>query len=187
MKKLILVATMLAAVCAQAEMKVGTVDLLKLVRNHSSYDSNHQLLETTQKDYQKKLDKMKDAAESLANEGKKMAEQARSPMLAAAAKQKLEKDLADLQQKFMAAQQELRVEAVRSERELSDLEGRLMKSTTDDINAKLQAFAVQNGYDLILNETACPYAKKELDVTNEVLKSMGVDPAKAKEFSDEGK
>ena len=187
MKRMILVAMMMAAVCAQAETKIGTVNMLKLVRNHSSYEANQQLLQTTQKDYQKKLDKLKEAAESLANEGKKMAEQARSPMLAAAAKAKLEKDLADMQQKFMQAQQDLRAEAMRSEQELSDLESRLLKATTDDLNTRLQSFAVQNGYAMIVNVTACPYADKKLDVTDEVLKSMGVDPTKAKEFSDEGK
>lgn len=187
MKTLIMAAVLAVAAVAQAECKIGTVDMLKLVRNHTSYDSNRTLLTETQKDYQKKIDRMKDEIDSIQEEGKKLSEKLRNPMLAAAAKTKTEKEMAEVQSKYLNAQQRFRTEAMRSEQELADLEARLLKATTEDLTAKLQTFAEANGYDLIVNVTACPFASPKLDVTTEVLKSMGIEGDNIKEFGDEGK
>ena len=59
MKKFVYLTAMVAAMAASAEMKVGTVDLMLLVRNHPNYDSNKALLTSTDKDYQKKLEGVK--------------------------------------------------------------------------------------------------------------------------------
>ena len=187
MKKLIMVAAIAAAICAQAETKVGTVDMLKLVRNHASYDSNRTLLTDTQKDYSKKLEKIKTELEELQKDGQKKADQYRNPMMAQAAKDKLEKELTEIQQKLMQGQQRLRNEAMRSEEEMQKLETRLLKAASDDIRKKLADFAKQAGYTIILDASACPYADKSTDVTDAMLKVMGVDPTKAREATDEGK
>ena len=55
MKKFIFPLVIVAAIAATAAMKVGSVDLMLLVRNHPNYDSNKALLKSTDKDYQKKL------------------------------------------------------------------------------------------------------------------------------------
>ena len=187
MKKLLMGLALAAAMAAQAECKVGTIDMLKLVRNHSSYDSNKTLLSETQKDYQKKIDRMKEEIDSIQEEGKKLSEKLRNPMLAEAAKKKTEKELGDMQNKYISAQQRFRSEAMRSEQELADLETRLLKATTEDLQTKIKAFAEKNGYDLILNVTACPFASDKLDVTLEVLKEMGIEGEQVKEFGDEVK
>ena len=85
MKRLVLAVTMAVAASSFAE-KFGTVDMLLLVRNHPNYDSNKTLLTSTDKDYQKKLDAIKGEGEKLQDEGKKLAEQLRNPMLIAKAK-----------------------------------------------------------------------------------------------------
>ena len=74
--------------------------------------------------------------------------------------------------------------------DLQALEGRLLKATTEDLRKRINAFAESEGYDLIVDATAAPFSKKELDVTPEILKAMGVDPEKAleqKDSDDEGK
>ena len=184
-KVLTMVAVAGAAMVAQA--KIGTVDMLKLVRNHASYETNKTLLTETQNDYQKNIDRIKDEIDSLQEEGKKLTEKVRNPMLAAKAKEQLEKELGAVQNKYIAAQQKFRSEAMRSEQELADLEARLLKTTTEDLQKKITAFAKENGYEMIVNVTACPYASPEIDVTAAVLKAMGVDVEKAREWTDEGK
>ena len=190
MKKLVFCAMSLAAAVAFGEMKIGTVDMLTLVRNHKSYETNKQTLTDTEKDYQKKLDREKGELEKIQDDGRKLAEQTRNPMLSEAAKQKLEKDLMDIQTRFLQGQQRLRQEAMRSQQELQDLEGRLLKRTTEDLRKNINDFAESNGYDFIFDASAVPFAKRAYDVTPGVLKKMGVDPAKAvtaKAKSDEGK
>lgn len=180
MKKIALIAALISALGASAGMKFASVDLLVLARNHPNYDSNKELLQSTEKDYQKKLDAMKSELEKVQEEGKTLAEQSRNPMLAAAAKQKLEKDLIDVQNRFLAGQQRLRNEAMRSQQDLQDLEARLLKATTADLRKRIGRYAEKNGYDFIFDANAAPYARKSYDVTDAMLKEMGVDPAEAR-------
>ena len=186
-KNLIFAAVVLtAAMSASADMKVGVVDLMVLIRNHPNYDSNKELLTSTDKDYKKKLEGIKSEGEALQEEGKKLAEQVRSPILAVKAKADMEKQLMDIQQKLMGIEQRYRSEALRCRQDLQDLEGRLLKTTTDDIRKRIAKFAEDKGYDFVFDKTATPFAKADYDVTDEMLTAMNVDPKTAK-GRDEGK
>ena len=185
-KKFVFAMALVAAMAASAEMKVGTVDLMLLVRNHPNYDSNKTLLTSTDKDYQKKLEGIKSEGEKLQNEGKQLMDQMRNPMLTAKAKVDIEKQIEDIQKKLTVIAQRLQSESMRCRQDLQDLEGRLFKTTTEDLRKRLGAYAGENGYDFICDATAVPYAKPEYDVTDEMLKKLGVDPKEAK-GRDEGK
>ena len=169
-----------------AETKFGTVDMMMLVRNHPNYDSNKALLTSTDKDYQKKLDLIKSDGEKLQEEGKKLAEQLRNPMLTAKAKTDVENQLMDIQKKLVGIEQRYRSEATRCRQDIQDLESRLLKTTTDDLRKRIAKFAEEKDYDFILDANAAPYAKKSFDVTGDLLTAMGVDPKTAK-GRDEGK
>lgn len=186
MKKLAFSLLLLSSLAASAGMKVGTVNLMLLIRNHPNYDANKELLTSTDKDYQKKVEAIKAEGESLQAEGKKVAEQLRNPMLAAKAKADVEKQLMDIQQKLVGIEQRYRAEVARCRQDLQDLEGRLLKTTTDDLRKRLKKFAEKRDYDLILDRTAAPFAKAKYDVTDEMLKELGVEPKDAK-GRDEGK
>ena len=186
MKKLMFAALTLAACASFADMKVATVEMIKLVRNHPNYDSNKALLESTDKDYQKKVEAIKSEGDALQDEGKKLMEQHENPMLTAKAKADVEKQLMEIQKKLMAVEQRYRNEAMRCRQDLQDLEARLLKTTTDDLRKRLAKYAEQKGYDFIFDVNAAPYAKPSYDVTDDVLAVMGVDPKEAK-GKDEGK
>ena len=188
MKKMMLGMIALCAATAFGDMKIGTVNMVTLVRNHKSYDTNKKMLQDSEKDYQKDLDNMKAELDALQEEGKKVADQGRNPMLAQAQKDKIEKELLDIQNKYVAGQQKLRSKAMESQQKLQEFEARLLKSTTEDIRAVVNKFADDNGYDLIIESTVTAFAKKSLDVTDGILKAMGVDPKSAKgREKDEGK
>ena len=179
MKKLVLGIVLAAAAAASADMKVGTVDMMALVKNHRNYETNRNILQSTEKDYQGRLDGMKSELEALQEEGKKLSDELRNPMLAATAKTKIENDLTKVQEKFIAGQQKLRSTAMRNQQELSDLEARLLKEQAAELKKTVAEFAEKNGYDMIVDASAAIFSKKALDVTPLVLKAMGVDPAKA--------
>lgn len=178
--KTLLTLIALVPALAFADMKVGTVDLMLLVRNHPDYDRNKALLESTDKDYQKKLDGIKAEGDKLQEEGRKLAEQFRSPMLNDKAKGDIEKQITDIQKKLLGLEQQYRSEAMRVRQELQDLEGRLLKTTTADLRKRINKYAEAGKYDLVLDKNAAPYAKSTFDVTDDLLREMGVDPAKAK-------
>ncbi len=179
MKKMIFAASLACAMCAFGDMKVGTVDMMTLLRSHSSYETNKNLLTTTEADGQKKLDKLRDDIEAIQDEGKKVADQMKNPMLAQSKKDQIEKELIDIQNRFVGAQQKLRSEAMRAQQDLQELESRLLKITTDELRGVIDAFAEKNGYDLIIDASAAAYAKKALDITPAVLKELEAEKGKA--------
>ena len=181
MKKLTMMAVVLAALGAFAELKVGTVDMMKLVRNHPSYETNKALLTSTEKDYQKRIDYLKGELDAIQEEGKKLADDYRNPMLAQPAKTKIENELTEVQRRFIEQQQKLRAEALKNQQDLSELEGRLLKTQADDLKKRIAVFAEKNGYDFVFDSTVAVFGKAEYDVTAQVLKEMGVDPQKAAE------
>ena len=187
MKKLALVLSIAAALSVSAETKIATVNMMDLVRLHPNHASNKQLIVSTQKDYKDKMDVKQDAVKAIAEEGRKAQEEAQNPMLSVAAKQGVMKKMEDIQRRFMGAQQELRQDAQRYESELADLEQRLIKLETDDLRAKISAWAKENGYDLIVDSSMAAYASSALDVTDAILKKMNIDPALRNASKDEAK
>ena len=187
MKKLVFALSLVPAL-AFADLKIATVDLLVLVRNHPDYDRNEKFMESKSKDLQKKTDAIKSEGEALQSEGKSLMEQFRNPMLNDRAKADVEKKLQGLQQKLMEIEQRYRSEMLRGNQELQEDRARLMKATTDDLRERMKKFAEAKGYDLILDANAAVYSKPSFDVTDAVLVEMGVDPKKAKDKAgNEGK
>lgn len=187
MKKSILLIALAASAAAFADIKIGTVNMMQLVRLHPSHETNRNLIKSTDKDYKAKLDGRQEALKAIADEGKKAQEDLVNPMLSAVAKAEAQKKLEGVQQRFIAAQQELRSSAQHYQNELSDLESRLLRLETEDIRAKITAYAKENGYDFILDSTTVGYAKESFDVTDEILKALGVDPKKRQEKKDADK
>ena len=190
MKKIMMVAAIAAAFAATAEMKIGTVNMVDLVRLHPSHESNRTLVKTTDADYKAKLDAKQDELKEMADEGKKAQGDLQNPMLSAAARTEAQKKIEGIQQRFLASQQEMRQMAARYQSDLSELEARLIKIETDEIRAKINEYAKKNGYDLIADSSMLAFSKDSFDVTDAILKMFGVDPAKRKEKakkSDAGK
>ena len=185
MKKLAIVLACATCLTAFADMKIATVNMVDLVKLHPSYESNKALLKSTDKDYKAKLDKRQDEIKAIADEGKKAQEDLSNPMLSAAAKASAQKKLEGVQRRYIAARQDMEAEVRRYQSELSDLEARLMKLQTEEIRAKITAYAKEKGYDMIIDSTMLAFSKESLEVTDDILRAMNVDPAKRKTLKEE--
>ena len=179
MKKIVVGMCLFAAVAASAEMKVATVNLETLVKNHPSHESNRTLVKSTADDYRKKMESRQDDVKALVEEGKKLQSDWQNPMLSASAKADLQKKLDGIQRKLFAAQQDMRADDQRYQEELADLQQLLFKIEKKDVEEKIADYAKEMGYDLIIDVAACGFSKPELDVTDAVLKKMGVDKPKS--------
>lgn len=180
MKKLILSAfAVVAALSCTADTRIAVVDMLMLVRNHPDYNSNKEIVLSTQKNCNKRVEAVKSEAEELQKEGKKLSEEYRNPMLSSSAKAKIESELASIQQRLYALQQRYASEAANAQRELQDLESVMLKKQTDSIRAKIEVIADREGYSIVADKNSLCYYRKSLDITDAVLKELGVDPAKA--------
>lgn len=187
MKRILFALAVATAFAAAADMKIAVVNMADLVKLHPQHASNRELVKSTSKDHRAKLDKQQDELKSIMADVKKVQEEYRNPMLSASAKAGLQKKIEGLEQKFMAGRQDLETSMRHYQEELADLESRLMKMETEDLRMKIAAYAKKNGYDLILEKPLVGFAKESLDITDEILKVLGVDPAKRAEKADEGK
>lgn len=181
MKRMIMGLCVAAGLVAGAEMKFATVNLETLVKNHPNHESNRTLVKSTADDYRKKMEARQEQAKALVEEGKKLQSDWQNPMLSAAAKADLQKKLDGIQRKLFTVQQEMRADDQHYQEELADLQQRLFKIEKKDIESKIAAFAKEQGYDLIFDVAACGFSRPELDVTDAVLKRMGVDRPKEAE------
>jgi len=180
MKNVTIALALIASFTTFADMKVGTVNMVHLIELHPTHESNKALVKSTSDDYKSKLEAKQDALKSMAEEAKKTYDDMQNPMLSATAKAEAQKKLEALQQKGNAARQELLRADQHYREEMTDLETRLLRLETSDIRAKISAYAKEKGFDLILDATMAAYAKDSLDVTDDILKAMKVDPAKRK-------
>ena len=187
MKKIMMMAAVVAALTAAAELKIGTVNMVDLVRLHPNHESNRALVKTTDSEYKAKLDAKQDELKEIADEGKKSQSDLQNPMLSTQARAAAQKKLEGIQKRFLDGQQEMRQMATRFQNDLGELESRLIKLETDDIRAKISAYAKAHDYDFIADGTMLAFAKESYDVTDEILKSMNVDPAKRKEKKEKEK
>ncbi len=185
MKRIAIVLACATCLTAFADMKIGTVNMVDLVKLHPSYESNKALLKSTDKDYKAKLDKRQDEIKAIADEGKKAQEDLSNPMLSASAKASAQKKLEGVQRRYIAARQDLEAEVRRYQSDLADLESRLMKLQTEEIRAKITAYAKEKGYDMIIDSTMLAFSKESLEVTDDILRAMNVDPAKRKTLKEE--
>lgn len=192
MKKLLFVIALgsliAAPAVAESQMRIVAVDMLVLVRNHPDYDRNEKFIEDKTKDLDKKVEAVKKEGETLQLEGRRLMEQMRNPMLNDKAKADIEKQLQDLQQKLLGVEQRYRKVMMDGSQDLQEDRARLLRSTMDDLHKRLAEYGSQKGYDFILDTNAVAYFKPVYDVTDELLKAMGVDPENAKrKDSNEGK
>ena len=167
-----------AALVASAAMKVGTVNLETLIKNHPNHESNRTLVKSTADDYRTKMESRQEQAKALMEEGKKIQSDYQNPMLSAAAKSDLQKKMEGLQRKLYALQQEMRADDQHYQEELADLQQRLFKIEKKDVEAKIAEFAKEKGFDLIVDVAACGFSRPDLEVTEDILKKMGVEKTK---------
>ena len=187
MKKTVIALAILASLSAFADLKIGTVNMIHLVELHPTHESNKTLVKSSNDDFKAKLDEKQDALKAMLDDARKTYDDMQNPMLSASAKADAQKKLDGMQQKINAARQDL-IRSEQSYREtMNDLETRLLKMETSDIRAKISVYAKEKGLDLVIDSTMAAYANDSLDVTDDILRAMNVDPAKRKALTEKGK
>ena len=175
MKKVLMTLVVMAAMAGSAELKVASGDRVERVTLHPRHEDDRKLLKSKDADYKKRLDEKREAIEKIEKEFRDAQQEAQNPMLTENAKKIAFAKLEDLQKRGIAAQGEYRNAAQEYQADLQKLETDLMRAVTSSIRDKIEEFAKQKGYDVILDVTTTPYVAKSLDVTDDVLRLFGVD------------
>lgn len=166
----------LAAVAVMAQEKTAVVNMVDLVRFHPSRERDRKLMQDTEKEFQAKLDKQRDRFEQLRDDYEKAVKEARNPALNEKARVDAEDKAMRHRDVLAEADRDLRQEMQKLQRELGELDSRLLRQVTGDIREVLTKFAQEAKYSIVLDGTTMAFYDPKLDVTDAVLKRMGVDP-----------
>ncbi len=169
-------AAVFAAAMVMAQEKTAVVNMVDLVRFHPSRERDRKLMQDTEKEFQAKLDKQRDRFEQLRDDYEKAVREARNPALNDKARAEAEDKAMKHRDVLAEADKDLRTEMQKLQRELGDLDSRLLRQVTGDIREVLAKFAKDSKYTVVLDGTTLAYFDPKLEVTDEVLKRMGVDP-----------
>jgi len=176
MRKILSVLTlfMLALGINAQELKIGIVDVNKILKDAPQTISSNKKLE---KEFSSRTEKLKTKIKTLESDGKKF--------------QKESLTLSDDQrEKADRALQQRRIEIQRDERELrEDMDLRRREEIGDlqeKINLTIDKMAADSGFDLILYN-GIAYASSKVDITDDVIKALGGGSSKTKEVSKEQK
>ena len=176
MKKLISVYIlfMIAFSVNAEELKIGIVDVNKILKDAPQTISANKKLE---KEFSSRTEKLKTKIKALESDGKKF--QKESLTMSDDQREKTERSL-----------QQRKIEIQRNERELrEDMDLRRREEIGDlqeKINLTIDKMAVANSYDLILYN-GIAYASAKVDITDDVIKALGGGSSKTKEDSKEPK
>jgi len=175
-KRVIICAAMMAAGLLVAAEKTAVVNMVDLVRFHPSRERDRKLMEETEKEFQAKLDKQRDRFEDLRADYEKLVKEARNPALNEKARAEAEEKAMKHRDVLGQAERDLRTEMQKLQSELGDLDARLLRQVTGNIRTVITKYAQDKKMDVLLDSTTMAYFNPQLEVTDDVLTLLGVDP-----------
>ena len=177
MKRALMVfaAVMVAGVLVAAE-KTAVVNMVDLVRFHPSRERDRKLMEETEKEFQTKLDKQRDRFEELRADYDKLVKEARNPALNDKARADAEEKTMKHREVLAQADRDLRAEMQKLQGELGDLDSRLLRQVTGDIRTVITKYSQEKKIDVVLDSTTLAFFNPKLEITDDVLTLLGVDP-----------
>ena len=143
-----------SSTCFSKDLKIGYVDIFKVFNDYEKT-----------KEYDKKLEKKKNAAEKKLEEKKVTIEKLQNKMslLKEEERAKKEEELSEEVKEYRALEREVFTD-IKKERDEK------MKDIVEDIDKIVKDYAKKNGFDLVVNSNAVLYGAKSLDVTSQILK-----------------
>lgn len=161
---------------ARAQQVIAVVDMEELVRRHPNTADDKKQLEATLKQYEDERDKTRDQVEKLRAEFEAAAREADSPALSAAGRKKAEEQALKKREIFADAERLFAETLQLRRKQLSDQEMRMLKRTSSDLRDVITKVAKKKKIDLVLGASTVAYNDPAMDITEEVLRELGVDP-----------
>jgi len=180
-----MLAVALTAMMGVAQEKTAVVSMIDLVRFHPNREQDRKLMEDTEKEYQEELDKRKARVDQFTDEYEKLSKEARNTALSEKARVDAEEKASKHRAVLIAEERSLNQKYQDFKRQLTEQDTRLLRRVTNDIREKITDYAKANKITLIMDSSTLAYSDPKLDVTDEILKIMKVDPKVRKEAAAE--
>jgi Skp family chaperone for outer membrane proteins len=173
---------------AQAEIKVGTIDMKQVFDTYYKTKDAESKINEARAQAKKELDERLDSFNKAQEEAKKLNEDANKPELAAAAKADKSKLLNEKLQGLGALQREIQEFQQSRERQLSEQSVRSRNALVEEINKVINDAVKAAGYDLVFDKSGqslnavnvLVHSKDSFDFTNEVVSKLNSEAPKKK-------
>lgn len=149
----------LAPIANAEDAKIGVIDMRTVVTNSPHAKA---AMEKLKKEFKAREDKIMAQEKSLKEKSEKL--QRNSAVMSEAERSKLEKDVMAGQRDLQRLQTEYREDAATRQQEE-------MKKVIDKVTVAIDEIAKKDKYDLIFVREAAPYASKQMDITDKVIKA----------------
>ena len=141
-------------------VKIGVVDLQKIMQTSSQMKDIQQKLE---KEFKPRRDKLVATEASLKSDMEKFK---RDSAIMSASQKK------DMEKKVIATQQQFERDGQQYQQELSTAHNEAMEGLYAKVRAAIAKIAQDEKYDIIVQKDATPFSSSGLDVTDKVIKAI---------------
>ena len=177
-----------APVSAQAQMKVGTIDMKQVFDSYYKTKDAEGKINEARTQAKKELDERLDSFNKAQEEAKKLNEEANKLELSAAAKADKAKLLNEKLQALGALQREIQEFQQTRERQLSEQSVRSRNSLVEEINKVIGDKVKAAGYDIVLDKSGQSlnavgvviFSRDSFDFTNDVVTELNKSKPAAK-------
>ncbi len=155
---------------------IAVVDMNDLVRLHKNTPQDKNTLEMKLKDFQKERDELRANLETMGMELEKAAKEVDNPVLSEKNRINAREAAMKLQRDLIAAERAAQEKMAGRQREMQEDETRFLRRTSEDIRQNIKAYAESKKIDIVIDMQALPYFNTSVEITDDILRLMGVDP-----------
>ncbi|MGI6495378.1 MAG: OmpH family outer membrane protein [Kiritimatiellia bacterium] len=166
-----------------ADLKIGVVDMEKLVRCHPNTESDRKLLEEMAKDFGERREELRDQIENAAKAFEAAAQNAQNAALSDKARQRAESEALAKREEAIAAEKAYGAAMRDMQKQLSDQQARMLRRTYVELQAAVAAYAKENGFTFISeaptgdkagSPASVVYFDESLDITPAIMDRLGL-------------
>ena len=166
---LVVLMMLLTASAVQAQMKFGYIDTQRIFASYQKAIDAQKRLEEERASMLRELQQMEEEIRT-----SQQALEQQSLLLSEEKKRQKEQEIQDMIMRYQRATQE-------KDQEFAKRQTEILKPVYDDINAAIRKIGDDEGYDFILDASALLDVKEQYDLTDKVLKALGVDVTSEKD------
>ncbi len=166
---------------------IAVVDIEAVLDKHPNTPNDKKVLESTLEDYSKERDTLRESLDAKQADLEKRIKEAQNPMLAPAKAEELRKACEKTFRQLERDRANAEAQMAERSRQLSEMENRFIKRTTEEIHTHIESYAKKKDYDMVLYKNVVPHLKPEFDITNQIIILCGGKPDTKPEVITESK
>jgi outer membrane protein len=186
MRNMLVMLVLCAAVCAApsvlagGDVRIGTVDMARLVKAHPDTPGADSALEKQSDEFETEAKEMKGKLDKLQKEVENAISEAQNKALSDTAKDDKKKVAEEKLMAYRESEQKFRETRMQRQKELNDQRLRMQRKIVGKIKDAINTYAAKNGYTIVLDSSSMSvtgvetvlFGAEKLDMTDDIMKLL---------------